>query len=311
MTESYDAIIIGAGPAGLAACIYSGRNGMRTVCLEGGISGGRIFEAPLIENYPGFQSISGKELVNRIKEQASKWAELKENNRVIKIEQDGDGKEFRVKCEKEEYQSKTIILCTGSMERRLNVKGEETFFGKGISYCATCDGFFFKGKKVMVVGGGNSAALSAVYLSDICSETILVHRRDQLRAERALLQKLAEKNVEIIWNSVVEEIKGDKLVKSVLIRDIASNKQKEIAVDGVFIQAGEIPNNDLAKKFGLDLDEEGYIRTDSRQRTNKKYVFAAGDITGGIKQVVVACSEGATAAITAYEDLVNPYWTKK
>jgi len=190
------------------------------------------------------------------------------------------------------------------------VKGENEFFGKGVSYCAICDGFLFKGKKVAVVGGGNSAAMEAIYLDSVGCDVTLIHRRDKLRAEDYLRRNL-EGKIDIRLNSVVEEITGDNFVKRVRIHNTKENIKKDLDVAGVFVSIGEDPNSELAAKIGISLDEAGYIMTDKTQRTNIPRIYAAGDVTGGVKQIVVACSKGAVAALSAFEDLRNPYWTKK
>lgn len=300
--KEYDIIIIGAGPAGITAGIYAGRENLKTLVLERTISGGLVNEAPLIENYPGFEAIAGAKLAEKMKTQASKYVNIKETEEVKKIEPIRE--KMAVFTEKEEYITKTLIMCTGTKHRKLGVKGEEEFLGRGISYCATCDGFFFKNKNVMVVGGGNSAVEEALYLKNIGCNVTLIHRRDELRAQKHLQDKLHKAEIPILWNSQIKEIKGDKAVKSVVIRD-KKNAEREISTDAVFIYIGEEPNNKLAAKMGIELDKHGYIITDKSQRTNVPKVYAAGDITGGVKQVVVACAEGAVAAISAYVDLMK------
>ncbi|MEW6681172.1 MAG: FAD-dependent oxidoreductase, partial [bacterium] len=185
------------------------------------------------------------------------------------------------------------------------------FLGKGVSYCATCDGFLFKGKKVAVVGGGNSAVIDAIYLSNIGCKVILIHRRKQLRADQVLQRTLFDRDIKVIWNSTIEEIQGDKIVCGVKIKDKANNKIRELKVDGVFVSIGEEPNNQLAKSIKVKLDEHGYIITDKSQRTNIPKVYGAGDITGGLKQIITASAEGAIAATSAYEDIKNPYWADR
>lgn len=303
----YDLIVVGGGPAGLSAGIYGVRSGLKTLVIDKTMAGGLAGEAPWIENYPGIDSVKGLELVEKLKAHAAKYVDIKESEPVkdIKI-----GKDFLVRTEKGEYTAKAVIISTGTTHRKLGVKGEDKFFGKGVSYCATCDGFLFKGKKVAVVGGGNSAAMDAIYLDSLGCKVTLVHRRDELRAEDYLQKRLAGK-VNIRLNSVVEEITGDELVKGVRIHDMKERTKKDLGVAGVFVSVGEDPNNELAAKIGVSLDEEGYIKTDKTQRTNIPRVYAAGDVTGGVKQVVVACSEGAIAALSAFEDLRSPYWAKK
>ncbi|MHC1567153.1 MAG: thioredoxin-disulfide reductase [Candidatus Syntropharchaeia archaeon] len=295
---NHDLLIVGAGPAGLTAGIYGARGGLDTVVIERGIVGGLASEAPVVENFPGFEEIRGGELVERMKEHTSKYVEIRELESVKSIEKK---EEFVVSTDKGVYYSKALILATGTTHRKLGVKGEEELFGRGVSYCATCDGFFFKNKKIAVIGGGNTAIADAIYLRDIGCDVTVIHRRDELRAEKSLQKKL--KGVKILWDSVVEEIRGDESVKSILIYNKKEDRRREIEVDGVFICVGERPNNELAIPLGIKLDEGGYIITDKYQRTNIPRIYAAGDITGGIKQIVVACGEGAVAALSAQEDL--------
>ncbi|MDD3421594.1 MAG: thioredoxin-disulfide reductase [Methanocellales archaeon] len=294
-----DVVVIGAGPAGLTAGIYAARSGLRTFILEKATAGGLASEAWLIENYPGFDSIEGMKLMDQIKNHASKYVSILYEE-VKNIE---TGKKVTLYTDQGTYTADAVILATGSLHKKLGIQGEAEFLGKGVSYCAACDGFFFRGKKVLVVGGGNTAATEAIYLQSIGCDVTLVHRRDQLRAENSLQKRLLRSGVNAIWNSVVEEIRGKGLVKTVLIHDLREDVLHELDVDGVFILVGEYPNNTLAKAVGLKLDGQGYIITDKKQRTSLPRVYAAGDVTGGVRQIVVACAEGAIAALSASEDL--------
>jgi thioredoxin reductase (NADPH) len=301
--EEYDIIIIGAGPAGLTAAIYSGRQNFRTLVLEKMITGGVGSEVPMMENYPGFEIIAGKELIELMKNQALKHSEIREKEEVIKVEQVGE--KIKLSSDGKEYLTRAIIISTGSKHRQLEVPGELDFLGRGVCYCATCDGPLYQGKKVLVVGGGNSAVQEALYLDNIGVYVALVHRRDELRAENYLQDILKEKEIPIFWDSVVEEIKGgDMGVKSVLLHNRKSEENKEVKVDGVFVSIGDIPSSQLAADMGVELDSNGYIIADKAQRTNLPRVYAAGDVTGGVRQWVVACSEGAIAALSAYVDLL-------
>jgi len=300
--EEYDIIIIGAGPAGLTAAIYSGRQNFRTLVLEKMVTGGVGSEVPMMENYPGFQIIAGKELIELMKNQALKHSEIREKEEVKKIEKVGD--KIKLSADGKEYLTKALIISTGSKHRRLEVPGELDFIGQGVCYCATCDGPLYQGKRVLVIGGGNSAAQEALYLDNIGVYVAMVHRRDELRAEQYLQDKLKEKDIPIFWDSVVEEIKGENRVKSVLLYNRKTEEKKEVEIDGVFISIGDIPSSQLAADMGAKLDKNGYIITNKAQRTNLPLVYAAGDVTGGVRQWVVACSEGAIAALSAYEDLI-------
>jgi thioredoxin reductase (NADPH) len=304
--EYYDLIVVGAGPAGLTAGIFGARSGLKTLVLDKGICGGLTNEATLIDNYPGFRRIGGMELVEKIKAQTADYAEIKELEGVETIEPtDEHVKTMRVVTEKGAYRTRALILATGTKKRKLGVKGEAEFLGRGVSYCATCDGFFFKNKAVMVVGGGDSAARGALYLQNLGAEVSLIHRREELRAEQYLQTALKKAGVRIYWNSVVKEICGENVVRSVLRYDKARDKEEEVPVDGIFIYVGEDPANALAQQLHIMLDANGYISTDRGQRTSRAGVYAAGDITGGIRQIIVACAEGAVAASSAYDDLVG------
>ncbi len=300
-SERHDLVVVGAGPAGMTAGMYGVRSGLDTLILEKGISGGLSNEAPEIENYPGFDRIGGMELASKIKEHVSRYVVIRELEKVVAIEASPEG-DMVVTSDKDSYRTKAVVLCTGTRHRRLGVKGEDAFLGKGVSYCATCDGFFFKNKPVAVVGGGDSAAREALYLRKLGCMVTLIHRRDKLRAEPYLQQKLEEAGISIRWNSIIKEIRGDKVLRSVILD--TGGVESELAIAGLFVSIGEEPNSELAKEMGVSLDPHGYIITDRSQRTNLKGVYAAGDVTGGVRQVVVACAEGAIAALSAYNDLL-------
>jgi len=307
MGKNYDLFVVGAGPAGMTAGMYGVRSGLETLVVEKGISGGLSNEAPEIKNYPGFTSVGGMELAEKMKEQASEYVEIKELEVVEKIETGGkeNEKNMVVFTEKGSYVTKAVVISTGTKHRKLGAKGEDEFLGRGISYCATCDGFFFRDKPVTVVGGGDSAVKEVLYLKNIGCEVTLIHRRDKLRAEQYLQKELERAGVPILWNSEVKEIKGDKAVRSVVRYDKKKGIEDELLVEGVFISIGEEPVNELAAHMGIEMDKNGYIITDESQRTNFERVYAAGDITGGVRQVVVACAEGAIAATSAYNDLLE------
>ena len=309
--EELDLIIVGAGPAGLAAGIYAGRRELKTLILEEKIAGGAAADSPLIENYPGFVSISGRELMDKMLEHCktfgTKIHEFEKVNKLIL-----DSKTKIVKTGKAEYSAMAVIIATGSHHRELGVPGEKEFRGRGVSYCATCDGPFFKDKRVVVVGGGNTAAVSALFLSDLASNVKLVHRRDRLRAEETLFRKLQQKGVEFIGNSVVKEIKGDQIVRSLIIYNREADEEMEIETDGVFVNIGEEPNSGIAKEAGIKVDERGYIVVDGRQRTNIEGVYAAGDVTTcPIKQIGTAVGQGIIAAEEAYGYIRQPYYYKR
>jgi thioredoxin reductase (NADPH) len=219
---------------------------------------------------------------------------------------------FRVRTNVRIYIVKGIIIASGAKSRMLQVPGEERFYGRGVSTCAECDGYYFKdGKKVIVVGGGNTAATYALYLHNLGAKVILVHRGDKLRTEKRLQDSLIAEKIELVYEGEVKEILGEKMVRAVTIEYKKKGVTKELPVDGVFIAIGYEPNNTVAKMIGVSMDEYGYVISDDRQRTSLPGVYAAGDIAGGVKQIVVAVAQGSVAAISAFEDITNPYWTRK
>ena len=302
----YELAIIGAGSAGYSAGIYAVRSGIKTVIFDKSGGGGLAMVSPKIENYAGFESISGMELMEKMKQHASKYADIHFNEEVKQIEKTNDT--FTIETSQKTYKVKAVLLCMGTEYRKLNASGEKELQGKGVSYCATCDGFFFKGKKVAVIGGGNSALIESVFLKQIgCKEVYLIHRRDQLRAEKAYEDEAREKQVQIMFNKVVEKINGEQKVEYIDLKDTVTGETSKFKVDGVFISIGEEPQNHLAKELDVKIDEKGYVITDKQQRTNVKGVYAAGDITGGLRQIVTACAEGAIAALASTEVLGKKY----
>jgi thioredoxin reductase (NADPH) len=307
--EQWDVIIIGAGPAGLTAGTYAARSGLKTLILEEKIPGGLALEAPLIENYPGLPGITGAQLVEQITAQATRsGAILNQFEKGIRLDLQHSDKTV-VTNKQRTYTSPTVILATGSHYKKLGVKGEERLRGRGISYCALCDGPLFKGKRVVVVGGGNSAAMSALYLADIARDVKVIHRRHVLRAEDAYRQDLERGNVDIVFNTVVREIRGDPFVDSVVLVNLETGESTELQVDGVFIQCGEIPNTTLAKEAGVMVDENDYIIVDQFQRTTIEGVYAAGDVTNcPVKQIGTAIGQAIVAATETFNQLKSPYY---
>ena len=301
--KEYDIIIIGAGPGGLTAGIYAGRQGTKNLIIDRDLAGGIGREVPEMENYPGFDNISGLELIEKMKAQAEKNTELHEMENVEEIIKTEGTYNFKVKTDKAEYLTKSIILATGSSHRHLNVKGETEFAGRGVSYCATCDGFFFKDKNIIMVGGGNSALQEALYLNNLGANVTIVHRRDEFRAQKHLQDKIKEENINTLLNKTVDEIKGDMLVESVILKDTKTGDLEELPINGIFISVGYTPHTELAEQINVNLDESGHIIIDNEQKTNIKYVYAIGDVCVGLKQWVVACGEGAVAATSAYHDI--------
>ncbi len=305
-----DLVIIGGGPAGLTAAIYAVRAGLNSIVIEKSNLGGQVAITPVVENYPGFMRIGGKSLVDLIVQQAAQYADIHLGEAVNEIAR--EDKRFRVKTNRAVYIAKGVILATGVDSKVLNVPGEKRLYGRGVSYCSTCDGYFFKdGKKVIVVGGGNTAAADALYLHNLGANVTLVHRRDSLRTEARLRESLDQSKIPVLWSSEVKEILGDRLVRSVKVEDAKTGAVREIPADGVFVAIGYVPKNEIAENLGLPLDEEGYVKADLNMRTSIPLIYAAGDITGGSKQIVVAVAQGSVAAMSAFEDITSPYWVAK
>jgi thioredoxin reductase (NADPH) len=310
--EELELAIIGGGAAGLAAGIYGVRSGLKTVVLEEKLAGGTVADAPMVENYPGFPSVAGNELAQKMVAHAkAAGVTLKEFETVVSLDLKSEKK--IVQTQKAIYEARAVIIASGSHYRQLGVPGEKEFRGRGVSYCGICDGPFFKGKRVLVVGGGNSAVMTTLYLAGIASETKIVHRRQAFRCEEALTQGLKNaKNVEILWNTEIKEIRGDKVVQNAILLDKNTGETREMPVNGVFVQVGEDPNSKIAKDAGIALDQDEYIITDVRQRTNLEGVYAAGDVTSHpIKQVGTAVGQGITAALEAYGYIRRPYYRTK
>jgi len=299
-----DLVIIGGGPAGLTAGIYSARSGLKTVVIEKGVLGGQIALTPVVENYPGLKQVGGKTLVDIMVTHALEYVQIFPGEEVFDIE---PGSPITVQTSRRKFMTRSVLMTTGATHRHLGVPGETRLNGHGISYCATCDGQLFKGRKVIIVGGGNSAATEALYLKNVGVDVTMVHRRDTLKAQDVLIQNIIQNNIPILFNTEVSEIKGRHTVESVVL---FNNKKKETStlhVDGVFLAIGYDPSNQLAAKTGIELTEEGYIKHEN-YRTNIPGIYTAGDVAGGYKQIVTAAGHGAEAAIVIFEDLINPYW---
>jgi thioredoxin reductase (NADPH) len=292
----YDVIIIGGGPAGLSAGIYAGRARLKTVIVEKLMPGGQAAVTDFIENYPGFsEGIPGSELVMKMQDQVEKFGceIIYEDVVTVKV------KEKKVKTPSGEYCGKALIIATGADPKNLDVPGKDTLRGRGISFCATCDGALFSGKVVAVVGGGDSAIKEAIFLTKFASRVFVIHRRDALRAEKIIQEKAFQNaRIEFIWDTVVTEINGDQKVTSVTVKHVKTGEESEIPVDGVFIYIGRVPNTSL---FEVEKDK-GYIVTDEDMRTSVEGVFAAGDCRKKAhRQVATAVGDGAAAAMSAEE----------
>ncbi len=305
MNKEYEIVIIGGGPAGLTAGLYTSRARLKSLLLEKGLTGGQMTEAGQIDYYPGFpEGISGLELGQLMHQQAAKYGlktvmaeatgiELQEGQKIIKTTEGN-------------FTSKAVIIASGSERHKLGVPGEKEFTGKGVSYCATCDGDFFKELPVAVVGGGNAAITEALHLSKLASKVIVIHRRNQLRATRILQEKaFSEPKIEFLWDTIVEEIEGEDLVKRIKLRQVKTGQNSALDIDGVFVSIGFKPNTDYLKGI-LSLDASGAIITNDRLETNIPGIFAAGDIRqNSARQVITAAGDGATAAIYAEKFIIE------
>ena len=296
---TYDVIILGGGPAGLSAGIYASRARLSTLLIERSYPGGQLMMCENIENYPGYPGGPGMQLSEAMREQAEKFGVQSKIAEVERLDLLGLEKVLRT-AEKEEIRGKTVILSLGAKPRRLGVPGENEFLGRGVSYCAVCDGAFFKDKKLAVVGGGDTAVEDSVFLTRYASSVHVIHRRDKFRAQRIIQERaLANPVINVQWNSVVREISGGDAVEHLVLEDVATKEQTHLSVDGVFILIGHDPNTKMLEAQ-IKLDEMGYILTDENMRTNVPGVFAAGDVRHKLlRQIVTACADGAIAATAA------------
>ncbi len=293
----YDVVIIGGGPAGLTAGIYAKRAMLKALLLEKIGMGGQIIITDLIENYPGFTEISGAELAQKLEEHAGKFGlETKSLAEVTGIEDKGKTKV--VKTADGDIEAKAVIIASGTTPRKLGARGELEFTGRGVSYCATCDGFFFRDKVVVVVGGGDSAITEAIFLTKMAKKVIIVHRRDKLRAEKINQEHaFANPKISLVWDSVVEEIAGKQVVEKVIVRNVKTNQTSEIKTDGVFIYVGLIPNTGFAD---VKKDDRGFIIANDKMETSVKGIFVAGDCRNTpLRQIATAVGDGAIAAVSA------------
>jgi thioredoxin reductase (NADPH) len=298
----HDLIIIGSGPAGLTASIYASRYKLDHL-IFGVEQGGQMNEIYAIENWPGDISIPGKDLISRMTEHVENYGVKIRQESVLSINPLKNGT-FQIETSSEKYQSKSLILAMGAQYRKMNIPGEKEFIGKGVSYCAACDAMFFRDKTVAVAGGGNSAAVVAMELRDFAKKVYLIHKEEKLSAEPILLEKIkAEKKIEIIDGTNILEIKGNTKLEKIIL-DKAYNDKTYLDVDGVFIEVGTEPGVQLARKLGVETDEQDYIKTKEDMSTNIPGIFAAGDITTGsnkFRQVLIASAEGAIAANGVYK----------
>jgi len=297
--HTYDLTVLGGGPAGLTAAIYAARAGLATVVLAGPAMGGQLSGTNRIENFPGFpDGIEGSELAQRFRLQAERFGAEIEHDAATEV--DFSNSRLTVRAERRVYEGRTVIVATGAVPRRLGVLGEARLFGRGVSTCATCDGFFYRDKRVVVVGGGDSALDEGLFLTRFAREVVVVHRRDELRATKIYQDRaFANPKMTFVWNSVVKEILGEKTVTGVRVLNGKDDEMEVIEADGVFIYVGTVPQTELFVGQ-IALDDRGYVVTDERQRTNVPGVFAAGDVQNPrFRQVVSAAADGANAAMEA------------
>lgn len=300
----YDLIILGGGPAGLTAGLYATRSKLKTLLIEKMYLGGQIVNTYQLENYPGFEEISGPDLISRMEAQTKKYGLEIINEDVLGLDIKGDIK--KVNTNNKTYEAKAIILTMGATPKRLGIESESKFIGSGISFCATCDGAFYKDATVAVIGGGNTAVEDAVYLTKFAKKVYIIHRRNELRATKTEQDKaFANDKIEFIWDTVVTDIEGEYGVEGLKLKNVKTGEENSLKVDGVFVAIGYSPNTEIVKGI-IDMDEYGYIVTDDDMQTNIPGVFAAGDIRHKtLRQVVTATGDGAIAAYVAEKYIDN------
>lgn len=299
MSNQYDVVIVGGGPAGLTAAIYTGRANLKTLILEKGLPGGQIAQTEEVENYPGFpEAISGPELAKRMEDQARKFGAELVMDEVQTIAKADTG--FLVKGFEQDYSAKAVILATGANPKKLGVPGEEKFYGRGVSTCATCDGFFYRGKEVVVVGGGDAAVEEGMFLTKFASKVTLIHRRSELRANKtAQARAFANPKMNFLWNTVVEEVLGEETVTGVRLRNLETGEVYDFKTDGVFVFIGHVPNTEFVKGL-VALRPDGYVDVRDEIYTSVPGLFAAGDVADSIyRQLGTSVGAGTRAAMVA------------
>lgn len=303
MTETYDVIIVGAGPAGMAAAIYTGRARLKTLILEKGMPGGQILLTDFVENYPGFpEGVVPFELMDNFRKHAEKFGAKTETDEVKEIRKEGEL--WHVVGNKGEYPGRAVIVATGSSYRKLGLPEEVELTGRGISYCGTCDGAFFKDREVAVVGGGDHALTEALFLTKFCTSVKVIHRRDEFRGEKIIQERIfANEKIEVLWDSVIEEIKGKDKLESISIRNVKDETIRELKIDGLFISVGMDPNTSFVKGL-VEMDEMEQIKVSQKMTTSQPGIFAAGDVTNACpEQMATAVGTGVAAALAVDEYL--------
>ena len=304
-----DLVIVGGGPAGLTAGIYAARSGLNAVVLEKSTLGGQVVQTPVVENYPGMTHVGGKALADLMVAHALEYARIFQGEEAMEIQKTDDNA-YTVTTNRRIITTRAVLLATGARNRKLNVPGESRLSGRGVSYCGTCDGPFFKNKKVVIVGGGDSAATEALHLTNIGVDVSVIHRGESLKAQNYLTRQLRNNNIDVLFNTQVTEIHGEAAVESVTLYNSLTQAYQTLPVNGIFIAIGYEPAVGLAKALGLELTPYGYIKQEN-YRTSMPGVYSAGDVTGGFNQIVIASGQGSGAAMVIFEDMVNPYWTKR
>lgn len=306
-----DLVIVGGGPAGLSAGIYASRAGLETVILERAALGGQVAATPVVENYPGMTQVGGKALVDLMVSHALQYVSIFQGEEVTALSRDETRQRpFTLQTNRRRFHARAVLLATGASHRKLDVPGESRLSGRGVSYCTTCDGPMFKGRRVIIVGGGDTAATDALHLLNIGVEVTIVHWLDRLEAQDYLARQIEKNRVPVLYNTEVKEIHGEKSVEKVTLVNNKTGRIFEKPIDGVFIAIGYVPAVELAEKLGVKLTPAGYIAQEN-YRTNIPGVYAAGDVTGGYNQIVIASGQGSAAALTIFEDIIHPYWRKQ
>lgn len=299
-----DVVVIGGGPGGLTAALYASRANLKTVIIEQGMPGGEVNNTAEVENYPGFQLISGAELAQHFYQSALAFGAELVYGQVTSVELADEIK--TVETSTQRFQAKVVIIATGAHHRHLNVPGEAELSGKGVSYCAVCDGFFFRDKEIVVVGGGDSAVEEGIYLTQFAKKVTIIHRRDTLRAQKVLQERaFANSKIEFIWDTIVEEIIGETQVEAVQLRNVKTQEQTKFATSGVFVYVGLVPNSELFTHAAI-TDEFGWIKTDATMQTALPGVFAVGDVRNtSLRQIATAVGDGSHAGHMAYQYLAE------